>query len=203
MATYASPSATRLQRISRERTLALLSKRQSPQQSGSKRIISMHSHPPCNHERFLIAVVLMGGLVSGCGGDGGGGAPPPGPPGGGPTPGVEEERRGRAPIPVPPNASLVVATIVEVPAAAATTSRARKATFGAPTSAYPVRIKVDGSQPEQDGQNSLAVPGTTYTAYSSVPVDPQLKNRQINARLTLNGTSYEVWWDISQIIPRQ
>ena len=154
---------------------------------------------PCKRKRTFLAVALLSGMATSCGGDDG--APPPSPAGGGPGPIEEEERRGRAPIPIPPNTSLVVATVLDVSVAAASPTVRTHASFGPPVSSYALKIKVVDSQPGQAGQNSLAVTGTTYTVYSQVPVDAQLKNGQINAMLMLNGTSYEVWWEISQIVP--
>ena len=145
-----------------------------------------------NGRKFL-QLVLVASLVAGCGGDGGG-APPP-------DTSVGIPKRGIPPTPVPPNASLVVATVLDV--SLSTASRASIATspFGPPPSSSPVKVRVEESRPGQE-EEGLAGPGV-YTTYSQAPVDSQLVNQRIDATLVLKGRSDGVWWEISNIVPRQ
>lgn len=146
--------------------------------------------------RTYLPLVLAVSLAAGCGDGGDGGSPPP------ESPAVaREERRELPAVPVHPNASRVVATVLDVSAKVTNSAAKARLSSVAPPSSYAVRIKVETSQPAQVDQDGLAVPGTEYTVYSQGPVDTHLANQKIDATLVLNGTNYGVWWEISKIAP--
>jgi hypothetical protein len=103
------------------------------------------------------------------------------------------------PLPVPPNASQVTATVLEHAVWPAGSLSEAVPSVATDTTIYSIKLKVHTSEPKSTDLEYLAVPESRYVAYSFEILESELIGEEIQATLELKGTTDSVYWWISNV----
>ena len=105
------------------------------------------------------------------------------------------------PAPVPPNASRITATVRKYTVWPPGSFAKALPPVSSDQTLYSLTLKIDTSQAESSGLDSLAVPGSVIEAFSEAPLPSNLAGKQIEATVRMTGDTRGVRWQISKIIP--
>lgn len=103
------------------------------------------------------------------------------------------------PMPVPPNASRVTATIQNCSVWPPGSLHAINPPVPSDQTLYSLQLEIQTSEPEHSALESLAVPKTTYQVFTYKLLQPDLVGKEIEAVIKLTGNTDGVRWFISDI----